>query len=303
MRKTFSVARLIRNIGEQVTQQFEEAGLGTTGSIVGEAREDAVRRTLQRVLAGNNRVTSGVVIDSYENASRQTDIVIHEADMCPVFTVGGPDGGEYIPCEGVWAAGEVKSRLRREDLRDICDHSMSVRKLRRYTHREASVIGDDSVSFRHYGVGMALSGTRQEEFDQTRKECDRVFTFGIVGAWDISDSDATEEMRAFMRQSGREMAPNMIIGIEKGLVLPAQFERGQWSPVLDWSKAAGIAVSRSVDDRWRKLVGILNFERTNRRTVALNAFTRYTTLSGGIKPFSAGIETQTVGNFTIVELD
>ena len=178
-----------------------------------------------------------------------------------------------------------------------------VRLHRRHAYREANLIGDDSVSFRGYGVGMALNGTREEEFDQERKESDRIFTFGIVGSWDVSDSDATEEIRAFIGQNGPEMAPNMIIGIEKGLLMPARLERAQWSPELDWTKAAGIAVSRSVEDRWRKLVGILNLERTNRRTVAVNAFARYTTLSGGIKPFSSGIETQSVGRFTITELD
>ena len=145
MQREFNVASLLQQIGEQVTKQFEEAGLGTTGTIVGDARENAIRSKLQEVLSGNNRVTKGVVIDSYLKISRQTDIIIHEADICPVFKVGGSEGEKYIPCEGVWAAGEVKSRLRREDIRNICAHSMSVRGLRRYARRRK----DNPVGWRN----------------------------------------------------------------------------------------------------------------------------------------------------------
>ena len=293
MQKTFSVALLLRNIGDQVTQQFDEAGLGTTGSIVGDAREEAVRRTLQRVLAGNNRVTSGVVIDSYENASRQTDIVIHEADICPVFTVGGADGSEYIPCEGVW--GCRRSEIPIEDGRTSATYATiqcrygklpAARVSRGEPHRRRQCEfqglrrGNGAQRDPGRGVRPGAQGIRSH-----------IHVRSGVGSWDVSDSDATEEIRAFIGQNGPEMAPNMIIGIEKGLLMPARLE-----PCTMVSRARldqgrqGIAVSRSVEDRWRKLVGILNLERTNRRTVAVNAFARYTTLSGGIKPFSSGIE-------------
>ena len=87
-----------------------------------------------------------------------------------MFKVGGSEGEEYIPCEGVWAAGEVKSRLRRKEIRSICEHSMSVRRLRRYAQRGTSILtGEETVSFRSYGVGMALEGTKEEEYDQDKK--------------------------------------------------------------------------------------------------------------------------------------
>ena len=192
----------------------------------------------------NNRVTKGVVIDSYQNISQQTDVVIHETDICPVFKVGGSDGEEYIPCEGVWAAGEVKSRLRRKDIKSICEHSMSVRRLRRYVHRETNLTEEETVSFRSYGVGMALQGTKEEEYDQDKKESDRIFTFGVVGEWEISSSESAEEIRTFIKQNGVDMAPNIIIGIKKGILMPARRnEKGLWSPEIGWSNAEGIAVS------------------------------------------------------------
>lgn len=305
MQQEFKVARLLERMGEQVTSQFEEAGLGTTGTIVGDAREKVIRGKLQEVLAGNNRVTKGVIIDSYQNISRQTDIIIHEADICPVFKVGGSEGEEYIPCEGVWAAGEVKSRLRREEIRSICEHSMSVRRLRQYAQRETNILtGEETVSFRSYGVGMALEGTKEEEYDQDKKESDRIFTFGVVGSWETSNSDSAEEIRTFIKQHGVEMAPNIIIGIKKGILIPARKDKkGKWSPEIDWSNAEGIAVSQNIEDRWRKLVGILNLARATRRTVSVQAFNRYTTLWGGTKPFSSGIENQEIGNFTFTELE
>ena len=304
MKQKFKVAKLLEKMGNQVTIQFEEAGLGTTGTIVGDARENAIRHKLQEVLSGNNRVTNGVIIDSYENISQQTDIVIHEADICPIFKIGGSEGEEYIPCEGVWAAGEVKSRLRREDIKSICEHSMSVKRLRRYARRRANILTEEeTVSFRSYGVGMAMAGTKEEEYDQEKKESDRIFTFGVVGTWEISSTQSAEEVKSFIKQNGVEMAPNIIIGIRKGMLLPARRnEEGGWSPKLDWSNAEGIAVSQNIGDRWRKLVGILNLARTTRRTVEVESFNRYTTLWGGIKPFSSGIENQVIGDFTFTEL-
>ena len=153
-------------------------------------------------------------------------------------------------------------------------------------------------------MGMALEGTKEETYDQDKKESDRIFTFGVVGSWDISDSDSAEEMKTFIEQNGAEMAPNIIIGIQKGILVPARKnEQGRWSPEIDWNNAEGIAVNQNIEDRWRKLVGILNLARDTRRTVSVQAFNRYTTLWGGTKPFSSGIENQEVGDFTFTELE
>ena len=85
--------------------------------------------------------------------------------------------------------------------------------------------------------------------------------------------ECATELKAFIRQHGIEMAPNIIIGIEKGMLLAARKnENGSWSPEVNWCKAEGIAVSENIEDRWRKLVGILNLARVERRTVAIEAF-------------------------------
>ena len=68
-------ARLATSVVELRRREFETAGLGTTGTIQGDAREKAIRDKLREVLSGNNAVTKGVVINSYGNASHQTDIV------------------------------------------------------------------------------------------------------------------------------------------------------------------------------------------------------------------------------------
>ncbi len=305
MRQQFKVAELIQKIGQHVTSKFKDAGLGTTSTIVGNAREQVIRGNLQELLAGNNRVTTGVVIDSFENASQQTDIIIHEADFCPIFKIGGTEGEEYIPCEGVWAAGEVKSRLRAADLRSIFDHSKSIRRLRRYARPEQSVLTrEETVCYRSFGVGATLQGTEQTSYDQGKRESDRIFTFGIVGKWDLSESACRDEFLAFVEQHGVEMAPNVIMGIDNGMLLPAtRNENGSYSPETDWSKADAIAVSKTIDDRWRKLVGILNLVRSSRRTVAVEAYNRYTSLWGGIRPFTSGLEGQTIGKFEFFDLE
>ena len=69
------------------------------------------------------------------------------------------------------------------------------------------------------------------------------------------------------------------------------------------SKAEGIAICGTIEDRWRKLVGILNFARANRRTVPIDAFNEYTTRWGGISPFSSEIESKEIGEFTFAALE
>ena len=185
------------------------------------------------------------------------------------------------------------------------EHSMSVRRLQRYAGREKNrLLGGETVSYRRYGVGTGFQGTPEQEFDQNKKESDRIFTFGVVGKWDLSSSECAKEFKAIIRQHGIEMAPNIIIGIEKGILLPAgKNNKGFWSPEFDWSKAKGIAVSENIEDRWRKLVGVLNIARADRRTVTMDAFNQYTTLWGGNKPFSSGIENQEMGEFTFTALE
>lgn len=303
--RKFNVAELIQRMGEQLTQEFETAGLGTTGTIQGDAREKAIRDKLQEVLSGNNTVTEGVVIDSYGDASQQTDIVLHESDHCPVFNIGGPEGESYIPCEGVWAAGEVKSRLRRDDLRSICEHSLSVKKLKRYAKRERDLLGEgETVSFRSYGSGMALSGTAEESYDQDNKETDRIFTFGIVGRWELSPASCNVELSKFIADNGREMAPNIIIGIDRGILLPVLRNDEGYGPGTDWTRADAVASSMAMGDRWRKLVATLNYIRTRHRTVEVRAFNRYTTLSGGLRLLSSGIDEVEVGarDFEVLDL-
>lgn len=304
--RKFNVGKLVQRMGEQLTQEFETAGLGTTGTIQGDAREKAIRDKLQEVLSGNNAVTKGVVIDSYGNASQQTDIVIYESDQCPVFNIGGTEGESYIPCEGVWAAGEVKSRLRRQDRRSICEHSLSVKQLKRYAKPTKDLLGEaETVPFRSYGSGMALSGTVEESYDQDKNEADRVFTFGIVGRWELSSASCNEEVRHFIADHGREMAPNIIIGIDKGILLPVHRNDDQtYRPGLDWTQADAVASSMLMGDRWRKLVGTLNHIRTRHRTVEVDAFSRYTTRSGGLRLLSSGIGDIEVGatDFRVLDL-
>ena len=58
-------------------------------------------------------VSTGFVFDVHGAISSQMDIVIHDAEDCPVFTA--PGEAKFFPCEGVLAVGQVKSNITSAD--------------------------------------------------------------------------------------------------------------------------------------------------------------------------------------------
>ena len=118
MERKFDAPAYIDRIGERLVFEFEGAGQATTPSLVGGAREVPVREQLEQILPRGIAVGSGCVIDSYGNASQQTDVILYERDICPVFCVNNTPETTYYPCEGVIAVGEIKSSLNTTTLED-----------------------------------------------------------------------------------------------------------------------------------------------------------------------------------------
>ena len=118
MTQTFDPDKFIARIGQRLVEQFDDARAATSPSTIGSAMEQPVRNQLEQILPRGIGVGSGFVIDSEGGTSRQTDVVLYEKDICPVFSVNNTPDTTYYPCEGVIAVGEIKSTLDKQRLGD-----------------------------------------------------------------------------------------------------------------------------------------------------------------------------------------
>ena len=132
MDATFDSAKFVKNVGIALIAEFEKARSATTPELVASAMETAARRQLEQILPSGGGVGTGCVIDTYGNTSRQLDVILYERDICPVFRVNYDDPkATYYPCEGVIAAGEIKSVIGKKELEDSFVKIASVKSLRR----------------------------------------------------------------------------------------------------------------------------------------------------------------------------
>ncbi len=94
---------------------------------LGVAREEIIRRFLRAYLPARFEISTGFVFDSKGNVSKQLDIVIANALVCPRFETAG--GTRFYPCESVVAVGQVKSSLTRDaELRSALANLESVKE-------------------------------------------------------------------------------------------------------------------------------------------------------------------------------
>lgn len=124
----FDTHEYIKNLGEELMHAYRSAGQATTPGLKGQARENAVRKKLESILASGVGVGTGCVIDSEGNASGQMDLILYERQFCPVFNV---EDVFYYPCESVIAVGSIKSKIGKKELGDIYRNIASVRRLRK----------------------------------------------------------------------------------------------------------------------------------------------------------------------------
>lgn len=171
MESTFSAKDFVSFLAQDLVDSFDKAGRATTPVLVGSAREQAVRLKLEKLFPQAVGVGSGCVIDVQNNTSKQTDIIIYEKDICPVFSINDTPESSYYPCESVIAVGEVKSTLTTVDLLDAFVKIESVKSLKRF--------GNPGTSFRKYCSRAVMLGAKSETFNQFDKPLDQIYGFVI----------------------------------------------------------------------------------------------------------------------------
>ena len=226
MDQSFDVDAYIARIGKRLVEQFEDAKAATSPTTVGAAMEQPVREQMEQILPRGIKIGSGFVIDCDGGTSRQTDLVLYERDICPVFSINKTPETTYYPCEGVIAVGEVKSTLDRNSLEDAFKKIASVKKLKRHQvfHPGPDSTGMRPIFTRSYGTiqtDAILTATEGDEMPETAQ----IFGCVIAGNLRIKPETLCESFKEFSRETGDELSPNMVVILSGGLITWGKFTR------------------------------------------------------------------------------
>ena len=99
-------------------------------STKGTRNEEALKSIIENFLPKKYSVGSGIIIDSFGNASKQVDLVIYDSTIYP--SLFSQTSTSIYPVETVLATIEVKTFLDESALGEIVENTKSIKKLKHY---------------------------------------------------------------------------------------------------------------------------------------------------------------------------
>jgi hypothetical protein len=138
-------------------------------TLKGDASESSWGTMLSRHLPRRYRACRGVVVDSAGGVSDQIDIIVHDAQYCPLFNESA--NACFVPAESVYGVFEVKQEIPAAYVAEAGRKVASVRRLRRTSapivdrglEREARVVSPI------LGGILALEATWTDGFGESFK--------------------------------------------------------------------------------------------------------------------------------------
>lgn len=171
----------------------------------GDEVETAVRNFFRMRLPSSYSIHHGHFLDKSLNLSRQCDIIISDNSRFPVL-FRGKDGVEYLPYEGVYAYGEVKSTLENKHLDEIISHQeYALKNLSREN------VPDNYIDGIRLENGVLVVDPWSERGDLYR------FLIGVKG-----DSFDVDEALKTLCDTDPRFAPNMICLLDRGIISSAR---------------------------------------------------------------------------------
>lgn len=211
MDATFNPAEFLNYLSQELIEKFARAGSATTPGLVGAAREKEIRSKLEMLLPQKVAVASGCVIDSFGHTSNQADVVIHERDNCPIFSINDTPEATYIPCESVVVAGEIKSTLNTKELKDSVSKLQKIKGLQRAFK--------DKTLFRSYGSSLMAQGADCEVFDQVTKVTDQTYTFVLCQKFGLAQDTLAARYTEFCGEAEPHLAPSIVLSLTDGIMM------------------------------------------------------------------------------------
>lgn len=273
MEHSFSSINFLKTLSEELIDNFSRAGKATTPGLVGTARESEARQKLEKILPPIVGIGSGCIIDSFSRTSKQTDIVLYEKQLCPVFALSPSAETTYYPCEGVIAVGEVKSGLDKSGLEDSFRKIISVKELQRFVL--------DPLSWRKYGSTLSMVGVESEKFDCTKFQ-DQTYGFVLCNHIDLKIDTFLQHYRDLCVATPEHLLPNLIVSLRDGCF--CFLDKPNMSITMSRSKATGIAYTNLPLGNFQYLLARLNWIATHGRTTEVLPFQRYILEDDGRMP-------------------
>ena len=94
----------------------------------GTLRENALIEFFKSIVPQKLSITSGIICDSLDGVSNQTDFIVYNKDVLPSLFLSNEIS--LIPVDSVYLTAEVKSTLRRKDLEQIRKARLNFNTLR-----------------------------------------------------------------------------------------------------------------------------------------------------------------------------
>lgn len=194
----FQLDELLRSAAARMRSDLSKQLVAHPGEL-GRDREEVVRAFLRRHLPKHYEVSTGFVFDADGQVSEQVDIVIADANVCPVFeTVGGV---RFFPCEAVVAVGQVKSSMTSEAVMHAALANLeSVKRL----DRSAGGHAHDEFSL--------------EPIDQLLNHQHQIFTFLLVTGKTLAEETAALKLMDHVTARDASLWPNVILAPNKYLL-------------------------------------------------------------------------------------
>ena len=196
--REFRVPALLSSVAEQMRAALRQNLIPHPGEL-GTGREEVIREFLRKHLPRRFGVSTGFVFDAHGMVSRQMDVVIYDAHLCPSFEAVG--GKTFFPCESVVAVGEVKSRLTStKGIHEALANLRSAKEL------------DRSAGNRN------LSLTDGTPINQTQNHLDQIFSFLLIVDRCVSEKTMRDALFYSIRDHPRHQWPNISFYLDHYLV-------------------------------------------------------------------------------------
>lgn len=279
MKAGFNSFDYVNDLSQELVSKFEKAGTGTTPATVGMAREKAVRDKLKQLLPGSIDIGTGFVIDSFGNTSKQTDIVILERDICPVFSINDTPETTYYPCESVLAVGEIKSVLDSDDITDAFAKIESVKSCKRYV--------EDSIHWRKYFNTFTTVGAESERYSQQDHPNDQIYGFVLCQSLGLTIPTFLNKCLNEIKGREKYLLPDIIVSLKDGVAIFLNMQRKEIR--RDVYNADTFYFANNPQDCFQYLLARLQEHMAIGRTSAIMPFNRYVINSDSITLNGQGV--------------
>src|SRR5581483_10883550 len=185
-----AAARMRSGLESQLVPHRGERGTG---------REVVLRRFFTDHLPKRFAVDTGFVVDHSGACSDQLDIVILDANVCPLFVDAGDR--RFFPVEAVVGVGQVRSSATsRGEWKSALDNLESVKRLDRS------------------GEGQSIDMLHGEMLDHTSNHLHQVFSFLFVCGKTLAANTAREFLLEYLGDREPHLWPNICFALDRYLL-------------------------------------------------------------------------------------